>query len=145
MGKGSVRIELDLDSLRELTYERGVSSMLVSKAQTVVAAAKTRSPVKTGRYVSSFAIAFADTDRNVIRVHNNAPWALSVEYGGSETAKSRPLGGALDAAGLSGVRTSASRRAAKAKRTRAITKKTGTSARHRARIRKLKARRATSA
>lgn len=142
MARGNVRIELDLDGLRSLTYEAPMSSMLYSKAQTVLALAKSRSPVKSGRYINSFTIGWADTDRNVVRVANNAPWALSVEYGGSSTTKSRPLGAALDGAGLSDVRTSSSRKAAKAKRTRAITKKTGTSARHRARIRKLKARRA---
>jgi hypothetical protein len=133
-----VRVVLDLDQLRSLTYEQPMSSMLWGKAQAVMNAARAVAPVQTGRYASSFALAFAKTDRNVARVHNNAPWALSVEYGGSDTAKSRPLGRGLDAAGLQDIRLTGSLRDAKAKRTRAVTKKTKTSARHRNRVKRLK-------
>jgi len=129
---------LDLDELRSLTYEQPMSSMLWGKAQAVLNAARAVAPVESGRYASSFGIMFAKTDRNVSRVFNNAPWALSVEYGGSDTAKSRPLGRGLDAAGLQDVRLTGSLRQAKAKRTRAVNKKTGTSARHRNRIKRLK-------
>jgi len=138
MPSRDVRIVLDMHNLRSLTFGEGMSTMLYQKAQAVSAAAKSRAPVKSGRYISSFAIAFATTDRNVIRVHNNAPWALTVEYGGSSTGKSRPLGSGLEAAGLADVHLSGSRKQAKAKRTRAINKKTGTSARQRARLKRLR-------
>lgn len=136
--RSSVRIALDLDELRSLTYQQPMSSMLWGKAQAVLNAAKRVSPVETGRYISSFGIQFAKTDRNVCRVYNNAPWALSVEYGGSDSAKHRPLGSSLEAAGLEDVRLEGSLRGARAKRTKAVNKKTGTSAKHRRRIKRLK-------
>lgn len=93
------RVVLDLAQLKELTYTPGMAVMLHRKAQAVVNVARSRAPVRTGRYSRSFSIAPAQTDRKVIRVFNNAPWAIAVEYGGSSTGKSRPLGSALDAAG----------------------------------------------
>lgn len=94
-----VRIELHLDRLMELTYEAPMSSMLWRKAQAVHSVAVAQAPVATGNYRRSFRIAWADTDRNVARVYNDADYAVKLEYGGSDTPKHRTLGNALDAAG----------------------------------------------
>lgn len=94
-----VRVKLRLDSLRELTYGDAMSSMLWRKGQAVLSTARSRAPVVTGNYQRSFRIRFADTDRNVVRVYNDAFYAVAVEYGGIRRGKARPLGNALDAAG----------------------------------------------
>jgi hypothetical protein len=94
-----VRVELKLDHLRELTYEGPMSAMLWGKAQAVHSVARARAPVVTGHYRSSFRMAFADTDRNVARVYNDADYALALEYGNSDSPSFRTLGNALDAAG----------------------------------------------
>lgn len=111
----SVRVVLELDTLRELTYGAPMSSMLWRKGQAVLGHATTHAPVATGHYRASFGMAFADTDRNVVRVYNTAAYSLRVEYGSAGkrgrdssgrftaatggTTKHRVLGAALDAAG----------------------------------------------
>lgn len=99
MARTKVKVVLKLDGLRGLTYQGDMSSMLWRKAQAVAGVARAKAPVESGRYKASFRTAFADTDRNVARVYNDAPYAVTVEYGGSESAKNRTLGNALDAAG----------------------------------------------
>lgn len=99
MARTRVRIDLKLDRLMELTYEQPMSSMLWRKGQAVLAVAQARAPVITGNYKRRFAIAFTDTDRNVVRVSNDAAYAVELEHGTSKTPKRRTLGNALDAAG----------------------------------------------
>jgi hypothetical protein len=96
---GTVRVKLHLDVLAGIAAGEGVQTMLRRRADAVMAAARSRAPVETGTYRRSFAVRPATTDRPVWRVHNDAPYALRVEYGGSTSARSRPLGAALDAAG----------------------------------------------
>jgi hypothetical protein len=111
----SVRVVLELDRLRELTYGGPMSSMLWRKGQAVLGHATAHAPVATGHYRASFGITYADTDRNVVRVYNTADYSLTVEYGSAGkrgrdasgrftkatggTTKHRVLGAALDAAG----------------------------------------------
>lgn len=94
-----VRVELKLDSLREMSYDAPMSAMLWRKTQAVLATAKARAPVVTGHYRASFRMAWADTDRNVARVYNDAEYAAALEFGDSDTPSHRTLGNALDAAG----------------------------------------------
>lgn len=95
----SVRVELDLSRLYSLTQNAEMGTMLYRKAQAVLGRAQGRAPVETGRYRRSFRVAFAQTDRRVVRVHNDAPYAVIVEYGGSHSVKHRTLGASLDTAG----------------------------------------------
>jgi hypothetical protein len=93
-----VRIVLHLKSLHAMTQNAEMGALLLRKAQAVVARARSTAPVETGNYKKAFSVAFTQTDRRVIRVHNDMPYALAVEYGGSKTTRHRTLGAALDAA-----------------------------------------------
>jgi len=94
----TVRFKLNHGAFVPLTYTAGMRAMLSAKAAAVLAAAQSASPVASGHYRESFRVAFTTTDRNVIRVHNDAEYATTVEHGGSRSAKYRPLGRGLDAA-----------------------------------------------
>ena len=87
------RIQLDSDGIEELLHSDSVRAELTARAERALAQAQSTAPVATGDYRDSLHIEQATTDRAVVRVVADVPYAWAVE------AETGNLSRALDAAG----------------------------------------------
>jgi hypothetical protein len=89
----SVRYKQSSRGIKEILNSGAVRDMLTAKAEPVLAAAQSSAPVASGAYLESLHIEQATTDRAVVRVVADVPYATAVE------ADHGTLARALDAAG----------------------------------------------
>lgn len=89
----SIRYKQSSAGIKDLLNSGGVRDMVTDKAGPVLAAAQSSAPVATGAYQASLHIVQDTTDRAVVRVVSDVPYAMIVE------ADTGNLARALDAAG----------------------------------------------
>lgn len=86
------RVKLNHPGMRELLLDPRIRGMLTGHAQGVLAAAQAAAPVDTGRYRASLRLRQGTTDRAVVSVGSDVPYAMVIEAG--RGVLSRALGGA---------------------------------------------------
>ena len=83
-----MRVKLISRGMRGLLNDDGVARDLAARAERVASAARATAPVKTGAYRASITVTADRTDRAVARVGAGVPYALAIEAGTGNLARS---------------------------------------------------------